>query len=258
VTWARRISFLDRLRRTRTSGSAGGSAQPTKLDRAVIAQLFLRGSGIEIGALHKPLPVPDHIRVRYVDHADADVLARRHPEEARVGIVPVDVIDNGETLATFADSSVDFVIANHFLEHAEDTLRTLANLFRVLRPGGALYLAIPDLRFTFDRDRPPTPFSHLERDFDFGPAESRVAHYEEWSTLVMKRSAEETAEVLPSYLESRKSIHFHAWTQAELLELFAEVSRRPATRCSVELVARLGEEYVFVLVKGDPPDLARD
>jgi hypothetical protein len=40
----------------------------------------------------------------------------------------------------------------------------LGNMIRVLRPGGVLYLAVPDKRYTFDADRPVTPTDHLLRD----------------------------------------------------------------------------------------------
>ena len=72
------------------------------------------------------------------------------------------MIDDGETLATVPDSPRDFVIANHFIEHTEDPIaHAAATTLRVLRPGGVLYMAVPDKRFTFDVDRPVTPLEHL-------------------------------------------------------------------------------------------------
>ena len=40
----------------------------------------------------------------------------------------VDVVDDAQTLATFPDESVDFVIANHVLEHLEDPIGALENV----------------------------------------------------------------------------------------------------------------------------------
>ena len=37
--------------------------QPLQLDRKAIADLYLKGSGIEVGALHSPLQVPDDVEV---------------------------------------------------------------------------------------------------------------------------------------------------------------------------------------------------
>ncbi len=96
----------------------------------------------------------------------------------------LDVIDDGEKLVTFENDSVDFVIANHFLEHTEDPIGTLKNFLRVLRPGGKIFMAIPDMRFTFDKNRARTPLAHLIRDHEQGGESSRREHYREWVTLV--------------------------------------------------------------------------
>jgi predicted SAM-dependent methyltransferase len=56
----------------------------------------------------------------------------------------VDVVDDDERVSTIGDATQDLVIANHFLEHYEDPLGALGIMIRVLRPGGVLYLAVPD------------------------------------------------------------------------------------------------------------------
>ena len=43
--------------------------------------------------------------------------------------VPVGCIDDGERLGKIADASQDFVIANHFLEHCQDPILALLNIF---------------------------------------------------------------------------------------------------------------------------------
>ena len=48
--------------------------------RETIADVFLRGDGIEIGALHQPLPVPPSARVKYVDRMPAPELRRQYQE----------------------------------------------------------------------------------------------------------------------------------------------------------------------------------
>ncbi len=41
---------------------------------------FLRGSGLEIGALHEPFPVPAGIKVTYVDNLTVEEAVARFPE----------------------------------------------------------------------------------------------------------------------------------------------------------------------------------
>jgi predicted SAM-dependent methyltransferase len=179
--------------------------------RWILAQRFVRGSGLEIGGLHRPLRLPRGARVRYVDRMTVDELRHHYPELAAEPLVPVDVVDDGETLATQPDASADFIIANHFIEHTEDPLGTLANHLRVLRPGGVLFLAVPDRRHSFDIDRPTTPLDHVVRDHREGPAWSKPGHHEEWARLVDKVSEEEVPDRVRVLAETDYSIHFHVW-----------------------------------------------
>jgi predicted SAM-dependent methyltransferase len=214
-------------------------------NRREIAKRYLRGEGIEIGALHNPLEVPKSVRVRYVDHLSVDELREHYPELANESLVDVDVVDDGERLSTIGDATQDFVIANHFLEHCEDPLGALGNMIRVLRIDGVLYLAVPDKRYTFDADRPVTPTDHLLRDHREGPEGSRRGHYEEWARLVDK--VEEPEPHATALLERGYSIHFHAWTQSELLELLRTAADELTLDFDVELMLKNGHEVIFVL-----------
>lgn len=51
----------------------------------------------------------------------------------------------------FADRAFDAVISNHSLEHFEDLSGALAEIGRVLKPFGALYIAVPDASTFCDR-----------------------------------------------------------------------------------------------------------
>jgi SAM-dependent methyltransferase len=224
------------------------SARRVRGNRTRLARTFLKGSGVEIGALHQPLPLPRRAHARYVDRMDVAGLRTHYPELADLPLVAVDVIDDGETLATLADGSQDFVIANHFIEHTQDPIGTLGHHLRVLRPGGILYLAVPDQRETFDRDRPLTELAHLVRDHDEGPAWSRSAHFDEWARLV-DGLAGEPAEAEARRLEAMDySIHFHVWRPETFLELLLHC-RAAGLPLEIEALQRNGHEFVTVLRK---------
>ncbi|MFZ0216388.1 MAG: class I SAM-dependent methyltransferase, partial [Candidatus Dormiibacterota bacterium] len=97
---------------------------------------WLTGRGIEIGALHRPLQVPGEAQVTYIDHLPVEKLREHYPELAGLPLTPVTIIGSAEDLSAFADGSVDFVIANHLLEHLEYPAKGLIEFQRVLRPGG--------------------------------------------------------------------------------------------------------------------------
>ena len=217
--------------------------------REAIARRFVQGSGIEIGALHNPLRVPRGADVSYVDRMTVPELREQYPELADEPLVDVDVIDDGERLESFVDGTQDFVIANHFLEHSQDPFGALQNMFRVLRVGGILYLAVPDKRFTFDSKRPPTPLEHILDDHRDGPEASRRAHFEEWARLVDDVPETEVADHVESLLARDYSIHFHVWTQLDVIEVLVALRRELGIEFDLEVAVRNGKENVFVLRK---------
>lgn len=226
------------------------AAPPEALSRETIARHVLRGEGIEIGALHDPLKVPPTIRVHYVDRMAEPELRRQYPELATFQIAPVEIIDDGERLEKITDASQDFVIANHFLEHCQDPLGAVANFLRVLRPGGAAYLAVPRHGNTFDRDRPVTPLEHLLRDWREGTAWSRRQHYEEWVRVAHKIEDEGwAANRIEHFMAIDYSIHFHVWDAAALLKMWVALREEFGFPLEVELFVKLPEEYVTVLRK---------
>jgi SAM-dependent methyltransferase len=245
-----RSAFSDPLRMLATSLRRFSSLRfGVAFNRAAIARRFIQGSGIEIGALHNPLRMPRGAQVRYVDRMPVAELRRQYPELEEEELVEVDVIDDGERLGSIADDSQDFVVANHFLEHSEDPIGALLNMFRVLRTGGILYLAVPDKRFTFDLKRPTTPLDHLLRDYEEGPEHSRRSHFEEWARLVDDVPEPDLERHVADLLAKDYSIHFHVWTQADALELLVALRERFGVSYDLEVAVRNDHENVFVLRK---------
>ena len=222
----------------------------TRLDREVVARVYLKGEGIEIGALHNPLRVPPGARVRYVDRMTNEDLRAQYPELGAERLVPVDVIDNGELLASITDLSQDFVIANHFLEHCENPILALTNMMRVLKGGGVLYLGIPDKRFTFDSGREVTPLEHCLKDYREGLAGSREGHFREWAEKVENLNDPAAAGArVRELMEMNYSIHYHVWTQTEMLKLLMGAREAAGLAFDIEVMLAGNGEVIFVLRK---------
>ena len=220
----------------------GGSAMTLRED---LARRYLAGDGIEIGAFSLPLRVPPGARVRYVDYAPkAQLLAQYAVETTQAAAMPeTDVVDDATTLATFADASLDFVVAAHVVEHLEDPIAALENMVRVLRPGGVLFLALPDARFTFDAARERTTVEHLLADHREGPERSRRAHYEEWALVIESTPAGRVAQRADEFAAQDARHHFHVWELETFLELLAAI----ALPARLELAQRNRDEFVLVL-----------
>jgi SAM-dependent methyltransferase len=203
-----------RSRRTLRDRLLRGGPSDWQTLRDDLAQRYLHGEGIEIGALNIPQRVPPDVRVRYVDHASGAELRQIYAHELALHnwpLVEPDVVDDGERLTKFADASLDFVIANHMLEHAEDPVETLHHFLRVLRPGGILFLTLPDARHTFDGRRPRTTIEHLLRDHREGPEVSRSEHYEQWARIVESVPEDRIAERVERFRAEATRNHFHVW-----------------------------------------------
>lgn len=217
------------------------------LVRRRLSARHLRGDGLEIGALQLPLWLPRGASARYVDRYDIDGLRAHYPELRELDLVAPDVVTDGETLDGVADGSVDFVIANHFIEHTQDPIGALRSQLRVLREGGIVYMAVPDAEHTFDRARPRTPIAHLLRDHREGPAWSRAGHYEEWAALV---EGVEPAQVIPRAHELQErdySIHFHVWRLDDFVALLMGAREACGLPLALEAVERNGHEFVVIL-----------
>ncbi|MEG3866129.1 glycosyltransferase [Microcoleus sp. Z1_B2] len=221
--------------------------------RDSIAQQYISGDGIEVGALHGPLPVPHTARVRYLDRLPVSELRRHYPELAQHQLVDVDIIDDGETLYSIADGSLDFVIANHTIEHCQNPIGTIKQNLRVLKSGGIIYMAVPDKRYTFDRDRPLTPLDHLIRDYTDGPEWSKKDHYEEWVNLVQKAPEKEVEERVQHLLGIDYSIHFHVWEQSSFIELLLYCQQKLNLPFDIELIQKNEEEFICILRKLELP-----
>lgn len=217
--------------------------------RYEVARRWLRGEGVEIGALHAPLKVPPDARVRYVDRLPVEELRRVYPELADQALVAVDVIDDGERLATIPDGSLDFVVANHMLEHCENPLGTLRQHLAKLRSGGILYYAVPKRSAGFDRERDVTTFEHLLADDRDAGEGSRWSHYLEWARYVngmRDAAAEENAR---ENQRNRYSIHFHVWDEPAFRALLEQARPHVGSGYTIEAFTSNIMEIIAVLRK---------
>jgi SAM-dependent methyltransferase len=223
------------------------------LVRRRLADRYLEGDGIEVGALHLPLPLPRDARARYVDRMNVAHLRAHYPELNEYELVEPDFIDDGEALASVPSDSMDFVIVNHLIEHTQDPIGTLLSHARVLREGGTLYLAAPDRRRTaFDRDRAETTLDHLLRDHEEGPEWSRAKHYEEWSRFAIKVPSEEVVEHAAALEAQDYSIHFHTFTLTSFLALILHC--REAYGLPFEVLATETNNHEFIVIARRLPD----
>ncbi len=214
---------------------------------------YIKGKGVEIGALNNPLKI-GHTKaeVLYVDMAGKEELIEHNPEVCGEKIKQPDIISDAENLSIITDESINFVIVNHLLEHLPNPIKGLEEFHRVLKPEGILYLAIPDKRYTFDRERPITALSHLIQDYKEGTTiQTSVAHYQEWLTLVELKKKNPITRNLEDLMNKQYRIHFHVWAVENILELlnYMKNDRRVYFKL-IDYYYRNGDtEAIFILKK---------
>lgn len=136
--------------------------------RAVIEAQIGQGQRIlEFGPLDNPT---FHTELGH-DVASLDFFSREELLESiknnptrrsdRVG--PVDHVVKSKNFAEEVEAQFDLLVANHVLEHVPDPIAWLANASSLLAPGGTVFLALPDRRYTFDFYRPETSAPNLLR-----------------------------------------------------------------------------------------------
>jgi len=218
--------------------------------RSILAAKYLKGSGLEIGAMHNPLRLSRGVSVQYVDYFSREENLERFSEIGHLNLVNPHFVEDGFTLPSFKSSSMDFLIANHVLEHSNNLYKTLNRWAEVLRPHGTLFFSVPVVDLCFDRGRRPTAIEHFVLDFELESAgnldvfrEETKNHYIEWLSISLpamlteqgldydrKNKIEEllkkTADEL---LAENDDIHFHTFTPTSfkgLLDYFCSNIRR--------------------------------
>lgn len=194
----------------------GHTAQLTQelLRHREVGARSVAGRGLEIGALHYPLQLPEHSVVEYLDAENVDTLRRLFPElQNETLLTPHYLGDIGkQSIPDITQHQFDFIILSHVLEHVANPIQVLKHVWEGIRENGHLVLAVPDKHFMFDRGRPLTTFLHLLADYFRGVSEVEEDHYVELLEHVQPEvfaSRETLLEALARARQRRE--HVHVW-----------------------------------------------
>ena len=193
----------------------------------------LSGRGLEIGALHRPLVAHDKMCVQYIDRLSIQEMKEHYPELKELALVEPDIISDAETLTGVADNAYDFIVSAHVIEHMLNPIGSIENWLRILKPGGLLYLIVPDKRAIFDKKRPRTSLEHIIADY-YQPSEERdFLHYLDYATYVHDRSQLDAYQDAIKLRDEDYSIHFHVFIPTDIVNLLNWVSAY-VTPCEID------------------------
>lgn len=131
-------------------GTIDSGLEPEPLISCIVGN-FCRGQGVEIGPGNNPRCNPE--RTVFVDKFPV--------KDAWWG--KVNIVSDASRLP-FDDGLFDYLLASHCLEHMPDTIGTLKEWLRVIKPGGRLIQILPHSGRTWERPRSLSTLEHHIRD----------------------------------------------------------------------------------------------
>ncbi|MDQ8197552.1 class I SAM-dependent methyltransferase [Pelagicoccus enzymogenes] len=198
---------------------------------------FLKGSGIEIGAHESPIPGISPI---LVDKFEVYV---GQPCKA-------DYFGDSVNLP-FHDNSLDYVASSHVLEHSANPTKALIEWYRVLRPGGIIYLIVPNKQHTFDRPRKTTSVKHLLEDYFNDTNDKDPSHIDDfcfgidWTVIdpntpksEINKEREKHANFYRNELINDREInlHFHVFEPDQLVHYIKSINEHKQIPITLEPV----------------------
>lgn len=224
-------------------------------------RLPVPGVALEVGAFDNPtLHAEDGFAVRYADYFSAEELrveAARNPRRSIERMVGVDYVIKGPRLSPFIPESIGLLVANHVVEHLPDPIGWLRDVALMCTDDAAIFMAVPDRRYTFDLYKQPSDIVSLVRAFDerkeqpdaYDIARMRYLHQRVdakavWASgkrppmpgrteggfrKVMEQAA---AQAAAGYVD----VHCHYYTAGSFLHIFTELFESGYLPWKVELV----------------------
>jgi len=136
-----------------------------KFPESKVAHFWLDGlKGLEIGAAaHNPFGLDTlNVDIHSVPPKEfwGDNVFLKEQLQLCGEVAKVDIVASGDKIPVL-DSTQDFVISSHVLEHFPDPIGALVEWYRVVRNGGYIFMIVPHKERTFDKDRERTTLIDL-------------------------------------------------------------------------------------------------
>lgn len=193
----KRISIILQVFRTYGLSKILGMILRKFLRRRVInyrlyQELFYNKCGIEIGGPSAFFnnEVPIYIQIKSLDGVnfssstiwEGELLEGENYKYGK-GKIGYQFICDAVNLDKIGSAKYDFVLSCNNLEHIANPFKALTEWLRIIKPGGLLFLVLPNKNNNFDHNRSITTMVHLLEDFNNNISEEDLTHLNEILTL---------------------------------------------------------------------------
>lgn len=230
-------------------------------------------SVLEIGAMDSPTFGSPDLDVEYLDWFSEHELAAMHAENEHRRtdrLVHVSHVVKRKRFSQEVPRRFDLVIANHVLEHIADPIAWLAECEQVTEPDGALFLSLPDRRYTFDYIRQESTFVDFLRAHrldlekpDFLQILAAIYFYrpvrakELWEGTAaekLKRQRFSSSEAIAHATARAREyadVHCHVFTRDSFIKLIDDLSDAELVRWQVDAIddVQPGQNEFHVLLR---------
>lgn len=191
-------------------------SQQVKFKPSALATKYCIGNGLEIGAsAHNSFELTDCLNVAMEKH---DQFYKDYQISMSGSYVAVDIVADAASIP-LEDTSQNYVISSHMIEHHPDPLACLIEWSRLLKDQGIIFTIFPKRdALPEDRDRPIT----------------------ELETIIQAHRDRLTIETAPSDdIPGNKGGHYYVYTLQLMLNLIAYFNRYLAKGYKLEVVEAL-------------------
>lgn len=213
--------------------------------------------GLEFGPLHAPQVNNIKYNIKYADIQNREGIINYYKNDPNVIIEKIPDIDFVVSASSPSESIVekfDYIIANHVIEHSPNPILYIQELSRLLNKNGILFMAIPDKKNTFDKNRPITTFDHLIDDYLSGADNSDITHVFEYNRFVVYENQPLNEVYKKTLLDLKKNkkfshIHYHVFSINEFRSILNKILELKFFDMSLEyLDAPYDNVYEFYLI----------
>jgi SAM-dependent methyltransferase len=143
-------------------------------NRSIFEDFTKQKNGVEIGgpSIVFKTALPIYQRVKNIDGVNFShdtiwegVIRRGRNYNYIRNRKGLQLIAEATDLRQIESDTYDFLLSSNCLEHVANPIRALLEWRRVVKPGGALILVLPNKASNFDHKRPVTKFEHILDDF---------------------------------------------------------------------------------------------